>query len=78
MSARYCRNCGFRIERSKVSTGRIASGPFWRDTWVHADGADRGREACMWRAAPKRKGDRTLYQQIADAKAAARVAGGAS
>lgn len=65
-SYRYCRNCGLAIERAKLHTGRIMSGPFWRDAWVHT--GDRN-EACMWRAEPKRRGDRTLYEQISDLRA---------
>lgn len=68
----WCKNCGFEIVGAEVSTGRIASGPFWRLTWVHTNG---GNEHCMWRAEPKShtKPERTLYQHIADLRGQVRV-----
>lgn len=34
-SKRYCRYCGFRIEKRQVRTGREFTPPFWREAWVH-------------------------------------------
>lgn len=65
-SRRYCRNCGFRIMKGQVRTGREFFGPFWREAWVHYR---NGEEACLWRAEPKTRGSRTLHEQILDARA---------
>lgn len=66
----YCKNCGFAIETANVRTGREFSGPFWRIAWIHEGD---GKESCMWRAEPKShtKPERTLYEQIADARGGA-------
>ena len=67
----YCKNCGFAIVTAQVRTERMFHGDLWRIAWVHVDHYGQpGQKSCMWHAQPKshKKNDRTLYQQIVDAR----------